>query len=749
MLISHRSKGDPCLECGKPSLAHNRQHQPDGDPCSCGAKAAHHQKRRSNHAGVFRPKLPPFYVGIDGEGKGRSPHRYTLLAWSNIDGTERDWVEDENGLTTTQCFELILDMPRRCRAFAYAFNYDLTKILTDVDDMTLYELFRAELRKRPAKTAKLGPYPRMWGDYELNLQGTKFTIAHLPSKRRRVIWDVFKFFQAKFTSALVDWKVATFDELEKMREMKAKRGTAAFMNPDEIREYCLDECTKMGMLAKKLVEAHEEADLPLKTFYGAGSTGGAILKKEGIHKLTRAACREMFHAVASAFFGGRFENSVIGAIEGPLWSYDISSAYPYETTFLPCLDCGTWTHTTNRKDIDNATAAVVKYSLGEAPLGISWAPFPFRMTDGSICYPAESGGGWVWKDEYVQGESMFEHVQFEEAWVYHCDCKHQPFKAIPGYYLVRLKIGKEGKGIVIKLGVNSVYGKLAQSLGDDPPYQSWIWAGMITSGTRAQILYALSLHKDPANMLMVATDGICSREKLDDTKLGKHTSRGPLPKPRETGTGILLPDDKGNMVSKPLGGWEEKKVEKGVFFVRPGIYFPLNPTKEELKTVRARGVGRAVMYNAWKDLVKAWDDKETSIKISDVDRFCGAKSSISRSLKEDYDKDAARLLGLEPTADDYDYTRACGDTSEGEQSYGEWIKRPIQLGFNPQPKRQAWRPDHTLQLRFFPRDLESTPYKKSVQSQEAMLLKALSDEMHEQPDGDYVEYEDFAIYDDV
>jgi len=674
--------------------------------------------------GRDRKNEAKYYIGVDGEGVGRDPHRYTLLAWSSQDGLQSDWIEDQAGLSSRACFDFLLKIPRRAKPFAYAFNYDMTKMFTDVDNESLYKLFRPGLRKRQGDNQKYGPIPVKWTApatkdlperlFFLNLQGTKLTIEDPILKKRRVIWDVFKFFQAKFTSALVDWKVATEEALEEMRQMKSKRSSFKELSAKEIREYCLDECRKMADLAGRLVDAHEDAGLELKTFYGAGSTGGAMLKKMGIDKEKRVALPEMHEAIACGFFGGRFENSVIGDIDGPLWSYDISSAYPYETTFLPCLQCGTWSLTQKREDIENARMALVRYSLGPASGHLSkcWGPFPFRIghgkEKGSICYPSESGGGWVWDKEYREGERLFPNVRFEEAWMYEAKCRHQPFRTVPGYYLLRLKIGKEGKGIVIKLGINSVYGKLAQSLGDNPPFQCWIWAGMITSGTRAQILRALALHADPANLLMVATDGICSRERLH------------LPIPRETHTGDLLPDKHGKLVSKPLGGWEEKEVKKGVFFVRPGIYFPMNPTKEEIQTVRARGVGRAVMFDAWESLVEAWKRGDRSITLANVDKFCGAKSSITIARND---------------AGDIVYNRS--------KVFGEWVKRPIELTFDPLPKRERVLSDRTLEVRKFPLDLRSVPYEASLRSQEALILKNLTEELLEQPDGgDYMEYED-------
>src|SRR5205823_4313064 len=73
----------------------------------------------------------------------------------------------------------------------------------------------------------------------------------------------------------------------------------------------------------------------------------------------------------------------------------------------------------------------------------------------------------------------------------------------------RLKQSGHGGEKVLKLGLNSIYGKLAQGLGykgKAPPYQSYLWAGMITAGTRAQILNLATLA--PEGLVMVATDGI-------------------------------------------------------------------------------------------------------------------------------------------------------------------------------------------------------------------------------------------------
>ncbi|MGH9966561.1 MAG: DNA polymerase [Pyrinomonadaceae bacterium] len=486
--------------------------------------------------------------------------------------------------------------------------------------------------------------------------------------------------------------------------MKAKRAEFDKETFDDVLAYCLEECRYMAELARKLIDAHFAAGLKLKSFYGAGSSASAMLDIMKIRDKVKDPPEEMLDGVYRAFFGGRFEHSVIGPIEGPIYSYDISSAYPYQLYFLPCLIHGTWHHTTNRNDIDHARAAVIRYSLGKPRLR-SWAPFPFRTSDGAIAFPTRSGGGWVWKEEYLEGEALCPTTLFHEAWILETTCDCRPFEKIPHYYRERLRIGKEGPGIALKLGMNSCYGKLAQSVGN-APFNSWVWAGMITSGTRAQILNTMRAHRVLSNLYMVATDGIQTKE---------HLSLG-------------LPQDTGTFdTPKPLGGWEEKIIEKGVFYARPGIYFPLNPTEQEIKEIKARGLGKGVLLEAWPKVVESWNNHRDSeqASIADVSRFCGAKSCVSRRGK----------LGS------YVYRRA--DALDGKlPSYGQWVTREIALSFHPMPKRESINDDNTLKLRKLGNVL-SAPYSKAVsrKSKEGQVMGRAKLELSEQPDYDYADYE--------
>ena len=482
--------------------------------------------------------------------------------------------------------------------------------------------------------------------------------------------------------------------------MKLQRGDFDQLAPAKVKEYCLSECRLLAELVRRLVEAHAETGLHLKSYYGAGSTGAAMLELFGIKKQARTVPEIMKMPVAQGFFGGRFENSVIGPIEGPVYAYDISSAYPYHTRWLPCLGCGAWRLTRRWEDVLRARIGLVRYGYSAAVEG-SWAPFPYRDELGTIFYPAFSAGDWVWREEFLSGQSIWpNNVIFREAWIFESDCNHEPFADLPRYYLERLALGKDTKGLVLKLGMNSCYGKLAQSVGS-APYQCWVWAGLITSGTRAQLLRLMQIHACLSNCLMVATDGLYSRELVDP------------PSPRDNGT---------DHVAKPLGGWERAVCQGGVIAIRPGIYFALDPSQQEIEMAKGRGLGPRLIQEQWRNILQAYLSGESEIPITKVARFCGAKTSFS-----------VRSRGTS----EEERHRSC--------TYGTWVEREIVVSFRPRPKRECAN-GQSLTLRVNDNgQKESWPYARAllepeVISPEAMELKKEEDEKDEQPSGDYCFY---------
>lgn len=111
-----------------------------------------------------------------------------------------------------------------------------------------------------------------------------------------------------------------------------------------------------------------------------------------------------------------------------------------------------------------------------------------------------------------------------ESWTWEPRCDHQPFAFIPPLFEQRRIWKREGKGAekVLKLGLNSLYGKCAQHVGgaegQAPAWHQLEWAGWTTSVTRAA-LYTAAMQA-PNDIVFLATDGIYSTAPLQ-LELGK------------------------------------------------------------------------------------------------------------------------------------------------------------------------------------------------------------------------------------
>jgi hypothetical protein len=643
---------------------------------------------------------------VDGEGQGRRPHVYTYLSAAEEDGRVVS-IGNRAGLRTLECLDFLVNLPDRALVVGYAFTYDLTKILQDCPKSLLYSLFHESTRQY-VRHGRVQYHRLKWRGYSLNYLNRKLTLVR--GSQRVTIWDVFRFFQSKFTTALMDWGVAPKEELREMEHMKANRSRMDALPWDRITAYCDSEVRYLCKLTRMLIEAHKAAGLELTEYYGAGSTAGAFLKRIDVKSRKGSTPDAMRVPIATAFFGGRFENSVIGPVQGqggPVINSDISSAYPYHATLLPCLTCGVWSHVRYPLDFDGSgdpltkriregRLALVRWTSPDSGRGLDpsrpWGPLPVRSALGTIIFPLAGLGGWSWRDEFLAALALVPPgtLVAREAWVYDCDCEHRPFGDVPTYYRERLKLSADGdaKGLVLKLGLNSVYGKLVQSIGTNPPYQSWVWGGNITSGCRAQLLQVIA--QDPTAVFMLATDGVWS------------TRRVKLPEPEDTGT---------SDTSKPLGGWVVKDYPRGVFAVRPGIYSPLYPTEAEMEKVRARGLGRKVLYDNWQRVVEAWADGADHVEIPAVERFVGAKSGVTKG----------EVRGVKRSPD-----------------YGEWVANPVNVTFNPLPKRVAVRADRTLEPWGY-LDWESVPYSDALKDPEALMLALAEVIAEEQPNVDFGE----------
>ena len=132
-------------------------------------------------------------IGIDGEGQGRRPHRYFYLAAADELGAR--WSVSPDGvagrLETTQCLDFILSLPSRSLIVGFAFNYDLTKILMDLDNKSLFKLFHEKTRLR-IRDGRVDYKPVKWRGYKLNYINRKFSVSR--GSQRATVRDIWRFF---------------------------------------------------------------------------------------------------------------------------------------------------------------------------------------------------------------------------------------------------------------------------------------------------------------------------------------------------------------------------------------------------------------------------------------------------------------------------------------------------------------------------------------------------------------------------
>lgn len=438
-------------------------------------------------------QLQPF-SGVDGESYTVSgEHRYVLLMDSS--GAH---IFDPDGLSTKRCFDFLLSLPPKHIYAAFGLNYDVNMMLVDFGRQRLKELWR------DGET--------MWFDYHVQWIPGKWFRLRKGDKSIKVN-EVFGFYQCSFVKALEKWKIPTQD-LDKLEGMKATRSIFTDEMRTEIIEYCHTETLLLNQLLEKLREALLSVGIKNTSWNGAGSIAAAILRKERVkdhlvhqHELPQ----EIQYATLKAYFGGRTELFQQGEFS-TLYQYDIVSAYPYAAISLPTLQQGTWTHV-------HRYSRVSPYSIWHVRYGVvgKLSPFPYRYKGSRIMYPT-NGEGWYHQHEVSKAVELFgSQIEVIEGWVFTPANDSKPFDFIPALAAEKVRYKREGHAgeKVLKLGINSLYGKLAQGVGfndQPPPFQSYFWAGYITSHCRSVMLDLAFVAGD--SLVMIATDGIFTSEPL-------------------------------------------------------------------------------------------------------------------------------------------------------------------------------------------------------------------------------------------
>ena len=286
-------------------------------------------------------------------------------------------------------------------------------------------------------------------------------------------------------------------------------------------------------------------------------------------KLRRPERDPQFEIAANAaYYGGRFEVSHLGLLIGPIFEYDLRSAYPAAMLDLPCPLHTRWEHKPHGRQLPAGELCLAKVSFSHSD-GL-WCGSPFRQ-NGGLFWPLQ-GTGWYWSIEIEADQGFLgAKIIVHELWIARRECDCRPFDWVREVYEERRRIGSDTRGYPLKLGVNSLYGKMAQRCGRGP-YHDAVSAGLITALTRARLLEPLG--RDPEAVVMLATDAVFSRRPLA----------------LDVGQG--------------LGQWECHEWPD-LFIAQPGVYW--SPSKLS-KLVKSRGAPRSVIGEAAPRFVELWNE---------------------------------------------------------------------------------------------------------------------------------------------
>ncbi len=526
--------------------------------------------------------------------------------------------KDRHCLDTWECLDFLAELPTDVIYVAYFFDYDVTKILEQIGWYKLQKLMDRDSRK-----GKHGrPFP-------VDLKQGLYQVEYMPRKHFKVrkqngtddegkstygkwvvINDVGPFFQCRFVQALEQWGIGTPDERAAIALGKDARNSHRVEDFERVRRYNALECKLLADLMEQFRDACVDVGYIPRQWQGPGQIAEAMLHQNGIPKskdvglLTDPRNARLLTFGRNSFYGGRPEITAIGRIQFPVTQWDINSAYPHALENVPCLEHGKWQHVVlGSKQERLECLAGGRRRVDIKPLGIYYGSFdfngegspptlyglPIRSETGTISYP-RAGRGWYWGFEIRA--SVHQSFNAIEGFEYLEKCRCVPFGWVRKIYAARKGMGKNAKGIVLKLALNSLYGKMAQSIGS-PKYANPIWASFITAFCRTQIQDAIhSCHdidtgKCGRGIWMIATDAIFTSYDL----------------PLKEGGG--------------LGQFSKTVYRKGIFLVQPGLYFRGNggfyksPGGEYIslrKKPKTRGVPQSLVVKHEQDFRQGFRD---------------------------------------------------------------------------------------------------------------------------------------------
>ena len=387
--------------------------------------------------------------------------------------------------------------------------------------------------------------------------------------KRLVIRDTGRSFYGGLESVIEQWNPdLSPTQRERIAWGKRQREVGfAGATESDIAAYSEAECVAHARVCRKLIESVSAAAhvrIRPSQLAGSGSVAAAVLRHYGAPKRTDTHEDSEADTLARlTYYGGLIEAPVVGLLSEDVEGEDINSAYPSKMIHIPCMRAGHGSWKTSRRDVPAELIghALVTWDVSRSKT--STPPFTVRRRSGAVCQPLVGRRIWVALAELQAALPRFASsivVHKVLYWTPSCDCE-PPLAFLADLYDERLAIKDTMRTMepgsvewweasckeqAIKLIINSIYGKLAQTRYGLGPYTNLHFAGYVTGSTRGQVRTKTWDHENAGGTVVYQhTDSVLS-----------------------VGTTVV---DGG----KKLGAWGKEKSSQGFLIIQPGLAMSL------------------------------------------------------------------------------------------------------------------------------------------------------------------------------
>lgn len=564
-------------------------------------------------------------INLHGDGK---PQDYVLFGCS----ADRDnplVIENENdpGLDFIRIANYALMIAKRFpRAFHFGFffQYDqnmIFKSLSDFQKLKLYYKGKCSVRDG------IDSYLITW------VPGKRIRISRFRDRKQTgtiCIDDMGSFFAKSFVksyASLFPNRVES-DDFKIVLEGKQQRGSNSYADMPDVLHYWQSEIKLLEDLGERFRQILYDAEFLIRDWYGPGAIANYLRRSHGLAISEWGGKQdnlptEVHTGSKCAYYGGRFEQYQVGRIAGPIYVYDINSAYPYAFTQLPSLkEGGKWIHRDDVRIVPGGSArfAVYRIQYCNKRAGLiphDPQPLPHRNREGNVSYPSLVDGWYWWPEAHTAQRFFKQNIEIVDCWEWiPAEPTERPWSFIQDMFNQRLELKQAGNPteMAFKLGMNSLYGKMAQKAGWDqehnlPPRAHTLpIAGMVTSYCRAMILeFVSSLNRAHGgqNVIAIETDSVITTVPFDDRM---DFELGPQ-----------------------LGQWSCEIYDE-IIYIQNGVYIA---RKGDKWNVKSRGIDKnALSYEVVTSYLRELKANQEwpELKLPDRQTFLGLGTAISRSM---------------------------------------------------------------------------------------------------------------------